>query len=95
MVTVVDGAQSISHGPIDLREIDCDFFAFSGHKVFAPMGIGVLYGKRDLLADMPPYQGGGDMIDEVTFEKTTFAPPPSASRRVRPTWRAQSVSVLP
>ncbi|MBU62197.1 MAG: cysteine desulfurase CsdA [Opitutae bacterium] len=76
VVTVVDGAQSISHGPIDLREIDCDFFAFSGHKVFAPMGIGVLYGKRDLLADMPPYQGGGDMIDEVTFEKTTFAPPP-------------------
>ncbi|MDE0577473.1 MAG: cysteine desulfurase [Opitutales bacterium] len=76
VITVVDGAQSIPHGPIDLREIDCDFFAFSGHKVFAPMGIGVLYGKKELLADMPPYQGGGDMIDEVTFEKTTFAPPP-------------------
>ena len=76
VVTVVDGAQSIPHGPIDLRDIDCDFFAFSGHKVFAPMGIGVLFGKRELLADMPPYQGGGDMIDEVTFEKTTFAPPP-------------------
>ncbi len=76
IVTVVDGAQSIPHGPIDLRDIDCDFFAFSGHKVFAPMGIGVLYGKKELLADMPPYQGGGDMIDEVTFEKTTFAPPP-------------------
>ena len=76
VVTVVDGAQSIPHGPIDLRDMDCDFFAFSGHKVFAPMGIGVLFGKRELLADMPPYQGGGDMIDEVTFEKTTFAPPP-------------------
>ncbi len=76
VVTVVDGAQSIPHGPIDLRDIDCDFFAFSGHKVFAPMGIGVLFGKRELLADMPPYQGGGDMIDEVTFEKTTYAPPP-------------------
>ncbi len=76
VVTVIDGAQSIPHGPIDLREIDCDFFAFSGHKVFGPMGIGVLYGKRELLAAMPPYQGGGDMIDEVTFEKTTFAPPP-------------------
>jgi cysteine desulfurase/selenocysteine lyase len=76
VVTVIDGAQSIPHGPIDLRDIDCDFFAFSGHKVFGPMGIGVLYGKRELLADMPPYQGGGDMIDEVTFEETTFAPPP-------------------
>ncbi|MFP6894707.1 MAG: cysteine desulfurase, partial [Opitutales bacterium] len=76
VVTVIDGAQSIPHGPIDLLEIDCDFFAFSGHKVFGPMGIGVLYGKRELLAAMPPYQGGGDMIDEVTFEKTTFAPPP-------------------
>ena len=76
VVTVVDGAQSIPHGPIDLRDIDCDFFAFSGHKVFGPMGIGVLYGKKELLADMPPYQGGGDMIDEVTFEKTTFAYPP-------------------
>ena len=76
VVTVIDGAQSIPHGPVDLRAIDCDFFAFSGHKVFGPMGIGVLFGKRELLADMPPYQGGGDMIDEVTFEKTTFAPPP-------------------
>ena len=76
VVTVVDGAQSIPHGPIDLRDIDCDFFAFSGHKVFGPMGIGVLFGKKELLADMPPFQGGGDMIDEVTFEKTTFAPPP-------------------
>ena len=76
IVTVIDGAQSIPHGPVDLRAIDCDFFAFSGHKVFAPMGIGVLYGKKELLADMPPYQGGGDMIDEVTFEKTTYAPPP-------------------
>ena len=76
IVTVIDGAQSIPHGPVDLRAIDCDFFAFSGHKVFAPMGIGVLFGKKELLADMPPYQGGGDMIDEVTFEKTAYAPPP-------------------
>ena len=72
VVTVVDGAQSVPHGPVDLRAIGCDFFAFSGHKVFGPMGIGVLYGKADRLAAMPPYQGGGDMIDCVTFQKTTF-----------------------
>ena len=76
VVTVVDGAQSVPHGPIDLKAIGCDFFAFSGHKVFGPMGIGVLYGRKELLADMPPYHGGGDMIDCVTFEKTTFASPP-------------------
>ena len=76
IVTVVDGAQSVPHGPVDLRALDCDFFAFSGHKVFGPMGIGVLYGKAKRLAEMPPYQGGGDMIDQVTIEKTTFAPPP-------------------
>ncbi len=76
IVTVVDGAQSVPHGPVDLRALDCDFFAFSGHKAFGPMGIGVLYGKAQRLAEMPPYQGGGDMIDQVTIEKTTFAPPP-------------------
>jgi cysteine desulfurase / selenocysteine lyase len=76
IVTVIDGAQSVPHGPVDVKALDCDFFAFSGHKVFGPMGIGVLYGRKDKLAQMSPYQGGGDMIDEVTIEKTTFAAPP-------------------
>lgn len=69
---LVDGAQSIQHMPIDVRDMDCDFFVFSSHKVFGPTGIGVLYGKEDLLDRMPPYQGGGDMISKVTFEKTTY-----------------------
>ena len=69
---LVDGAQSIQHLPIDVLELECDFFVFSGHKVFGPTGIGVLYGKEDLLDRMPPYQGGGDMIAKVTFEKTTY-----------------------
>ena len=76
VATVVDGAQSAPHGPIDLKALGCDFFAFSGHKLFGPMGIGVLFGRKELLAEMPPYHGGGDMIDEVTFDKTTFAEPP-------------------
>ncbi len=76
IVTVVDGAQSVPHGPVDLQAIGCDFFAFSGHKVFGPMGIGILFGKKELLDAMPPYHGGGDMIDCVTFEKTTFTSPP-------------------
>jgi cysteine desulfurase/selenocysteine lyase len=69
---LVDGAQSIPHMPVDVREMDCDFYAFSGHKLFGPTGIGVLYGKADLLEAMPPYQGGGDMISAVTFEKTIY-----------------------
>ena len=69
---LIDGAQSIQHEQIDLQELDCDFFVFSGHKVFGPTGVGVLYGKLDVLNKMPPYQGGGDMIDRVSFEKTTF-----------------------
>lgn len=69
---LVDGAQSIQHMPIDVKDMDCDFFVFSGHKVFGPTGIGVLYGKEDLLDKMPPYQGGGDMISRVTFERTTY-----------------------
>ncbi len=73
---VVDGAQSAPHHRIDLKSLDCDFFAFSGHKTYGPMGIGVLYGKMELLLEMPPFQGGGDMIDKVTFDKTTYAPPP-------------------
>ena len=73
---IVDGAQSIPHGRVDLKAMDCDFFAFSGHKVFGPMGIGVLYGKKEILESLPPYQGGGDMIDEVSFRGTTYAPSP-------------------
>ena len=69
---LIDGAQSIQHEKIDLKELNCDFFVFSGHKVFGPTGIGILYGKSDLLNSMPPYQGGGDMIEKVSFEKTTF-----------------------
>lgn len=69
---LIDGAQAIAHKKIDVQALDCDFFAFSGHKIFGPTGIGVLYGKRALLEGMPPVQGGGDMIDTVTFEKTTY-----------------------
>lgn len=69
---MVDGAQSAPHLPIDVSDLDCDFFAFSGHKLYGPSGIGVLYGKESLLQAMPPYQGGGDMIRRVTFEETEF-----------------------
>ncbi len=69
---LVDGAQSIQHTRVDVKELDCDFFVFSGHKVFGPTGIGVLYGKEAILNKMPPYQGGGDMILKVTFERTTY-----------------------
>ena len=69
---VIDGAQSIAHHPIDVQELDCDFFVFSGHKMYAPMGIGGLYGKAEWLEKLPPYQFGGEMVDTVSFEKTTF-----------------------
>lgn len=69
---LVDGAQSFPHQKIDVQELDCDFFCFSGHKTYAPMGIGVLYGKELLLNEIPPYQGGGEMIKKVTFEKTVY-----------------------
>ncbi|TAK81949.1 MAG: cysteine desulfurase [Betaproteobacteria bacterium] len=69
---LLDGAQAVSHLPVDVRALDCDFYAFSGHKIFGPTGIGVLYGKRRLLEAMPPYQGGGDMIRSVTFEETQY-----------------------
>jgi cysteine desulfurase/selenocysteine lyase len=69
---LLDGAQAVPHLPVDVRELDCDFYAFSGHKMYGPTGIGVLYGKATLLDAMPPYQGGGDMISTVTFEKTTY-----------------------
>ena len=69
---LIDGAQSIQHIKVDVQALDCDFYAFSGHKLFGPTGVGVLYGKEDLLNSMPPYQGGGDMIKDVSFEKTTY-----------------------
>ena len=69
---LVDGAQAVPHIPVDVQALDCDFYAFSGHKVYGPTGIGALYGKAALLEAMPPYQGGGDMISSVTFEKTTY-----------------------
>ena len=71
-IAVVDGAQSMAHLPIDVQDLDCDFFVFSGHKMYAPMGIGGLYGKTEWLEKMPPYQFGGEMVDTVSFEKTTF-----------------------
>jgi cysteine desulfurase/selenocysteine lyase len=74
---LLDGAQSVPHMPIDVRELDCDFFVMSGHKVYGPTGIGVLYGKAALLERMPPYQAGGDMIKSVTFAKTTYADLPN------------------
>ena len=69
---LIDGAQAAPHGPVDVQDLDCDFYVLSGHKVFGPTGIGVLYGKARCLEDMPPYQGGGEMIKSVTFEKTLF-----------------------
>ena len=73
---LIDAAQSAPHVKIDVQDLDCDFLAFSGHKMYGPTGIGVLYGKYDILKEMPPVEGGGEMIDQVTFEKTTFALPP-------------------
>jgi cysteine desulfurase/selenocysteine lyase len=73
---LVDGAQAVQHLPVDLRELGCDFYAFSGHKAYGPTGVGVLWGRYELLESMPPWQGGGDMIRSVTFEKTDYAAPP-------------------
>ncbi len=74
---LIDAAQAASHLPLDVREIDCDFLVFSGHKIYGPTGIGVLYGKAELLEAMPPWQGGGDMIHSVSFAKTTYAELPN------------------
>ena len=75
-VVVVDGAQGVPHLPVDVQDLDCDFYAFSGHKIFGPTGVGVLYGKGALLQDMPPWEGGGAMIERVSFDGTTYAAPP-------------------
>jgi cysteine desulfurase/selenocysteine lyase len=69
---LVDGAQSIQHGEVDVKAMDCDFYVFSSHKIYGPAGTGILYGKEKYLEEMPPYQGGGDMVEKVTFEKTTY-----------------------
>ena len=74
---LIDGAQAVPHIPVDVKDLDCDFYCFSGHKVYGPTGIGVLYGKLELLEAMDPYQFGGDMIESVSFEKTTYAKPPA------------------
>ena len=74
---LIDGAQGIMHSRVDVQELDVDFYGFTGHKLYGPSGIGVLYGKRDILNSMPPYEGGGDMIDRVTFEKTTYRETPA------------------
>ncbi|NCP97251.1 MAG: aminotransferase class V-fold PLP-dependent enzyme, partial [Deltaproteobacteria bacterium] len=74
---LVDGAQAVAHLEVDVHAMGADFYAFSGHKVYGPMGIGCLYGRRELLEQMAPYQGGGEMIRHVTFEETTYAPPPA------------------
>lgn len=76
-IVLIDGTQGIVHQPVNVTELDADFYVFSSHKLYGPNGVGVLYGKRDLLNSMPPYQSGGDMIDIVTFEKTTYAPLPN------------------
>ena len=73
---LVDGCQGVVHGGVDVADLDCDFYAFSGHKLYAPTGIGVLYGKAELLDAMPPFMSGGDMVDKVSFARTTFAPLP-------------------
>jgi cysteine desulfurase/selenocysteine lyase len=74
---LIDGAQAVPHFKVDVQDLDCEFYGFSGHKLYGPTGIGILYGKAELLEAMPPYQGGGDMIRSVTFEKTIYAPIPS------------------
>ena len=88
---MVDGAQAVMHMPVDVQDLDCDFYAFTGHKIYGPSGIGVLYGKAELLDAMPPFLGGGDMILSVTMEKSTWAALPASSRLAR---RLRKRSVL-
>ncbi len=80
---LLDGCQAVPRVAVDVKALDCDFYVFSGHKLYGPTGIGVLWARPELLEAMPPYQGGGSMIDRVSFEKTTYAPPPAGSRRGR------------
>lgn len=75
-LVLVDGCQGVVHGGVNVAELDCDFYAFSGHKLYGPTGIGVLYGRREIMEAMPPFMGGGDMVDKVTFARTTYAPLP-------------------
>ena len=82
---LIDGAQSVAHMPVNVQQLGCDFFVFSGHKIFAPTGIGVVYAKEELLEIMPPWQGGGNMIRNVTFEETTYAEPPAKFEAGTPT----------
>lgn len=89
-VVLVDGAQGIVHCKVDVQELDCDFYVFSGHKIYATTGSGVVYGKKELLEAMPPYMGGGDMVDTVTFEKTTYAPLPLKFEAGTPNFIAQA-----
>ncbi len=77
ILTLVDGCQAVPHAGVDVQDLGCDFYAFSGHKMYGPSGIGALYARHDLLASLPPWQGGGSMIEEVTFERTTYAPVPA------------------
>lgn len=76
-VVLIDGCQAATHMPVDVRDLECDFYAFSGHKLYGPTGIGVLYGKLNILKEMPPFEGGGDMIKSVSFEKSVWAEPPA------------------
>jgi len=76
-LVLLDGAQAVSHMPVDVQALGCDFFVFSGHKVFAPTGIGALFGRSELLDTMPPWQGGGNMIEDVTFERSLYQPAPA------------------
>jgi cysteine desulfurase/selenocysteine lyase len=77
IMVLADGSQSVVHRVVNVTDIGCDFFVFTGHKLYGPSGVGVLWGRKELLDAMPPYQGGGDMIEEVTFERTTFKPAPA------------------
>lgn len=86
----IDGAQGIVHADVDVQELDCDFYIFSGHKIYAPCGTGILYGKKKYLEEMPPYMGGGDMVDTVSFERTTFAELPLKYEAGTPNFPAQA-----